>query len=994
MYTLAVEIHGFAQLQRLSPDLTDDVRRQCIAAIEIQGGTFLFADGDLHLFRFRNRRPEDHNAVVECLEQVIGILKGRERDLSGWTVYADYLQAADDEVAEIVADRLSLVSEDDCAWLGSDAVSLVGHFLQLEEVSFGSRLYHRVLRSEANVLPRGTVEQLAELPAAVDAILEALDPNELDSGAVLAYGDDTLVSRISSTAAVTTLAGEAVNVGWLEFEPSQDDSGYGPLISCLTEMHLHETRFWLSESEQAVWDERIAMCQYLIHPMPNLCAADRLAVDFLSALELYILAFTRRAESALAAPVLLCHDVHSWPSTSVDALGNLLARFEDSRGQRAPLVLLTSTSSTVPSALRRLVRARVRLPRLTMMQAREVADSIAGPDRGSVNWERLARFTGSRSDTVLHYLNHVAYWDRATESELVDLTPSDLAMKVVQGLDRDVQESLLAITLAGALLRTDDLLEMLTELGVDRVRVTAIISRLVSLGVVNARARVTPRFPDLRSRLEMEMGDSARTVIDRVARYCDRLVTEGRMLINEELLGFFHALDEGSHIPEFYHRLVSRLLDERQLGQAHRLLYDEVPTNGFTDRSRTCMQAVLYTNRLRLALLQANTQEAERVRAVAERIEADEVCEFVAADLVLERARLGARVDGGRETLALIKRAIIMYQDREEAAGLARANLDFGLILLAQEDVIEAREYFQIASKMAAASGNLFEQVRAELLQMTSTFIDGNYSRVLRQTEALMERTSRAAMREVQLFAEFVAARAQFELGRYEEAAAAFDQGRSRARFYGWRAPGDLFRRWLARSLVYDNRGRRGIAMLEDEPEGREASFFLGEAWLRAADHGKALAAIDRALELPPSGRGSVEAISWDTGYAGLEDRAIGYFDATRVIDHQLLAFRGYVLAESGRLDEGVAEMHHLTRELGLSEIDPFNRIYYYLYSLILPESGDLSVEDRGTVLGRAVRYIQERTSRLDEYAHKTDFLRRHYWNQRLMSHAQSRNLV
>jgi hypothetical protein len=92
--------------------------------------------------------------------------------------------------------------------------------------------------------------------------------------------------------------------------------------------------------------------------------------------------------------------------------------------------------------------------------------------------------------------------------------------------------------------------------------------------------------------------------------------------------------------------------------------------------------------------------------------------------------------------------------------------------------------------------------------------------------------------------------------------------------------------------------------------------------------------------------------------------------------------------------EEGVQELHQLTRETRLSEIDPYNRLYYYLYSLVLPESGELNIEDRTTVLGRAVRYIQQRTSRLDEYAHKTDFLRLNYWNNRLMSHAQSSNLV
>lgn len=993
MYTLAVELHGYAQLQRLTPDLIDDVSRQCIAAIEIQGGSFVGPSGGLHIFRFRKKRPEDYHAIVECLVQITGILKTREKDLAGWTVFIDYLQSEDDAIAELVSDRLALVSEDDCAWIGDDAASLIGHYLQLDDVTFGSRVYHRVLRSEGEVLPTGTVEQLANLPAAVDAILEALDPNELESGAVLVHGDDGLVSRVSAVAALDTLAGESRNVGWLEFEPRSDDSGYGPLISALTEIHLHETRFWLSEPEQSVWDERLPMLQYLIHPVPNLCHPDRLATDFMCAFELYIAAYVRRAEEALAPPVLLCHEVQTWSSAAVDGLGNLLSRFEGASGQRAPLVLLTSTIPTIPSALRRLVRTRLRLPRLTMMQAREVADAVGGPDRSTINWERLARATGNRSDSVLHYLNHAGYWDRATEDEIEDVSAIDLAWRAVRTLDRDMQEAMLAICHVGPMLRADDLLEILTELGVDRVRVTAIVARLVSLGLVRAGARIVSRFDEIGSRLIVELGEAADTVYERIARRCDRLVSDGRLQVSEDLLHFFHGLDNGEHIPEFYHRLVTRLLDERRLVSAHRLLYDEVPTNGFTDESRLCMQAVLYTNRLRLALLQANTQEAERVLSAAERI-SGAACDFVAADLVLERARLAARTNGGKEARTLIKQAIMTYQDREDSAGLARANLDFGLILLAQEDVIEAREYFQIASKMAAASGSLFEQVRAELLQMTSTFIDGNYSRVLKQSEALGDRTSYAGMREIELFAEFVSARAQYELGRYEEAAAAFDRGRSRARFYGWKTPGDLFRRWLARSLLYDNRSRRAIAILENEPEGREVCFFLGEAWLRTGDHGKSLSAIDRALELPRVARGSVESISWDTGYSGLEDRAIGFFEGTRVIDHQLLALRGYVLAESGRLDEGIAEMHRLTREVRLTDIDPFNRVYYYLYSLILPEGGDLSIEDRGTVLGRAVRYIQERTSRLDDYDHKTDFLRRHYWNQRLMSHAQSRNLV
>ena len=200
--------------------------------------------------------------------------------------------------------------------------------------------------------------------------------------------------------------------------------------------------------------------------------------------------------------------------------------------------------------------------------------------------------------------------------------------------------------------------------------------------------------------------------------------------------------------------------------------------------------------------------------------------------------------------------------------------------------------------------------------------------------------------------------------------------------------------RWLARSLVYDGRVRRGLAVLRDQSGDPESCFFLAEALLRTGDHAEAIAALDRGLNATAPPRPSVEGIAWSSGFASLEDRAVGVSAGTRVLLHQMMALRGFILAESGRTADGVEEMHRLTRELRISEIDPYNRVYFYLYSLILPESGELNVEDGTTVLGKAVRYIQQRTSRMDDYAHKTDFLRRNYWNARLMSHAQTHNLV
>jgi hypothetical protein len=60
----------------------------------------------------------------------------------------------------------------------------------------------------------------------------------------------------------------------------------------------------------------------------------------------------------------------------------------------------------------------------------------------------------------------------------------------------------------------------------------------------------------------------------------------------------------------------------------------------------------------------------------------------------------------------------------------------------------------------------------------------------------------------------------------------------------------------------------------------------------------------------------------------------------------------------------------------------------------MLPEGRSREFEDATTVLGRAVKALQERTSRIDVYNHKISYLRQNYWNRRLWDLAQKNNLM
>ena len=112
-----------------------------------------------------------------------------------------------------------------------------------------------------------------------------------------------------------------------------------------------------------------------------------------------------------------------------------------------------------------------------------------------------------------------------------------------------------------------------------------------------------------------------------------------------------------------------------------------------------------------------------------------------------------------------------------------------------------------------------------------------------------------------------------------------------------------------------------------------------------------------------------------------------GHSELARIIS----AYRAWALAQTGRGDEAVPIFYGLTRGDEGVHIDPYTGWYNYLYSSVLPTERSA---DRVTVLGKSVKLVQERTSRIDDYRDKMRFLNDNAWNRRLMETARRHNLV
>jgi len=91
---------------------------------------------------------------------------------------------------------------------------------------------------------------------------------------------------------------------------------------------------------------------------------------------------------------------------------------------------------------------------------------------------------------------------------------------------------------------------------------------------------------------------------------------------------------------------------------------------------------------------------------------------------------------------------------------------------------------------------------------------------------------------------------------------------------------------------------------------------------------------------------------------------------------------------------EGIGELHQLTRGEKSLEVDPAVYWFNYLYSRVLPEASSEEVDDKVTVLSKSLKSLQERASRIDAPAERSSFLWRNRWNRMIMEEARERKLV
>ncbi|KGE71338.1 hypothetical protein [Spirochaeta lutea] len=349
------------------------------------------------------------------------------------------------------------------------------------------------------------------------------------------------------------------------------------------------------------------------------------------------------------------------------------------------------------------------------------------------------------------------------------------------------------------------------------------------------------------------------------------------------------------------------------------------------------------------------------------------------------------------------KSALISFQSIGNVLGEIMGMLLYGEICAAKNKLGEAKDYVLMAVREAEATGTGWIILLSSCFEALSWFFTGYYSRVfgiIQKDGGLSARLEEVGFFSWSLFIRFLQGRVCFSLGDYDQARKIFTQMPSWAngdRFRDWRRE---FQIWGARCDVYSSAIDQGLSVLLPwGAESGEARLFAAEGCILKADYSQAHQILNEPMGEIQLEVGSIPFILQPlSGFWEFEDRFIGTENGFTVESAMAQGLRALALAGLGHVEEAREILTSLTRNRPHMLGDPYYHWHLLWYQGVLEQSirqnGEDGQDDFITVLGKAVKAMQERNSKIEDPAHRRLFLQSEYWNKKLIARGRHFNLL
>lgn len=936
MYHILVEAAGLRQLRRIEPAWVSTFTAALANRLGQHGFKPVGSSRDVTLFRADPLLHEEPHHVAWSLRSVLDFLSGADDYLIDHSVVCEYLEEAGDREAMDSCERLLLdAREPRSAYLGQRAFAALGPFFEVAWTG-------RVARVVAVRVDAGPIAP--QLVAGLD-----------DEGRI-----DELVDVLTSDAPLTWVRSS---------DQSRADAAIGEAI------------------RRAGDDSRPAVS--MIRCRGEVCSHDA-ARDLARILPFDVRHRADLAEREMEHALEVLRERFFTPRGTVVnrerdreevrfLVGDLLSRVSHEEGRF--VVWLAGLDECEPAEAARLV-ALCR----TNPQVRVLVSAVSAPP--DADWQSVCLDDADderHPPAIDRFKSLVDYW-RDT-----DVAGDYLAA----ASPTNHRRALYLVARTWRILADRDSAAVFPRIGISLAERARLLHELQRVGATEGDQVAAPHPAAEVVVGDLLQADERDTIESEIRAVVEERIAVGDLPVTEAVLEHVAPSVEGAHREVLVHQALHSAAAAGAAAALDRIGAE----SGLRSATRSLS---IDSARIRFAL--RGGAGPDSVRDIAARLTAGIVREAPAprlkADMLLSLGELSLADRDFDRALRAAKDAMLAQPasatgaDRREAA--AAGHLLMGRILMARQRLTDAGHYLGFAREEAIRDRPVARM--AEALEVIRQYITGNLTTAGRGAAGLAETLLRDGSQDWFLLMWLIRARVEFDLGDYAAADRRFAALGRYAEVAACDDAAAVAAVWRSRAQTFGERGEDGAAAPREAPGGAasgEARLMYGEALARAGQFERAVEVLAEAEEAAAAGRGWPRlGPSWENGFAAIEDMCIAGADTPPTAARIACAIRAWSLAHLGRHDESAELFFGLTRGPGAWADDPNAAFYHYLYASVLPRERSADRDDRVTVLGKAIKLLKERTSRIEDHRERTRYLERNRWNHALMQDAREHNLV
>ncbi|MBN1523960.1 MAG: hypothetical protein JW904_05740 [Spirochaetales bacterium] len=346
------------------------------------------------------------------------------------------------------------------------------------------------------------------------------------------------------------------------------------------------------------------------------------------------------------------------------------------------------------------------------------------------------------------------------------------------------------------------------------------------------------------------------------------------------------------------------------------------------------------------------------------------------------------------------KKAMHFFQELDMQVHIAESFLELAIEFLGRGNMRETLDYFTFAEKLSHDQGVIPVYVRALLFECSAYYLLGNYTRMLGNCKIGIAVCSEKGLRDYELLFYFIEARIQFDCGLYDKALESLEQALVFTTLYQKPEARKTIYAWIARTALYMKNRDHAVALFKKLPDTPEVLFFKSEAFYFENNFHKAVSCLDRALQMKHEPELLFTRYAgWNNGFSMLEGRCLDLNINGTPLQRLIKMFRALTVFRAGSAQEGIRELHEMTIHQKFSAAEPHAYLFYFFYYTILksvknPREIYQESAHGLTILNKALKHLQERSTTIDEPRDRINYLQKNHWNILLMEEAKANKLL